>query len=185
MSEEPPPLVPPQENITGTMNNIIEDNTAKIILQMIEKLSDKIERLTPQPTQKKINPKTGRPNQCYCHSCGCCDHWEKFCPNKKPGHIDSANFKDRKGGSNKGCLPNKEWRTGEMGESLDLRTKVDKLKITLSNSTSNFSPIASAKVKWKKYTNSMFANNTFTAKIDSGASKHFFKRTHLKFVKKH
>ena len=110
MSEEPPPLVPPQENITGTMNNIIEDNTAKIILQMIEKLSDKIERLTPQPTQKKINPKTGRPNQCYCHSCGCCDHWEKFCPNKKPGHIDSANFKDRKGGSNKGCLPNNELR---------------------------------------------------------------------------
>ena len=108
ISKEPPPLVSPQENITGTMNNIIEDNTAKILLQMIKKLSEKIEKLTPQPTQKNINPKTGRPYRRYCHSCGCCDYWGKFCPNKKPGHIDSANFKDRKGGSNRGCLPNKE-----------------------------------------------------------------------------
>ena len=108
MSEEPPPLVPSQGEIIGTMNNIIEDNTAKTLLQMIEKLADKIEKQTPQSTQKNINPKTGMPYSRYCHSCRCCDHWGKFYPNKKPGHIDSTNFKDRKGGSNKGCLPNKE-----------------------------------------------------------------------------
>ena len=107
VSEEPPPLVP-QGGTTETMNNVIEDSTAKTPLQMIEKLAAKIEKMKPQSTQKTINPKTGRPYCRYCHSCGCCNHWGKFCPNKMPGHIDSTNFKDRKGGSNEGCLPNKE-----------------------------------------------------------------------------
>ena len=61
-----------------------------------------------------------------------------------------------------------------MGELQDLRTRVDKLKIILSNSTSNFSPIASAKVIWKKCKNSMFANNTYTAKITEGTKVYVF-----------
>ena len=32
VSEEPPPLVPPQDNNTEKMNNVIEDNTAKTLL---------------------------------------------------------------------------------------------------------------------------------------------------------
>ena len=43
-----------------------------------------------------INPKTGRAFKRYCH-----------CTVKKRGHKDDASFKDRKGGSDKDCMPNR------------------------------------------------------------------------------
>ena len=50
-----------------------------------------------------INPKTGRPYQRYCWSCGCCPHWGRNCPRKKKGHHDEATFRNRMGGSNANC----------------------------------------------------------------------------------
>ena len=51
-----------------------------------------------------INPKTGRTFRCYYWSCGTCPHWARDCNNEKPGHVNDATFKDRKGGSTKGVL---------------------------------------------------------------------------------
>ena len=39
----------------------------------------------------------------YCWSCGACDHWGNKCQFKKPGHINKATFKDKKGGSTENC----------------------------------------------------------------------------------
>ena len=39
----------------------------------------------------------------YCHSCGACDHWGSKCLSKKPGHINKATFKDKKGGLTENC----------------------------------------------------------------------------------
>ena len=54
-----------------------------------------------------INPKTGRAFKRYCWSYGCCVHWGRHCTVKKRGHKDDASFKDRKGGSDKDCMPNR------------------------------------------------------------------------------
>lgn len=34
----------------------------------------------------------------YCHSCGACDHWSSKCLWKKPGHKNSASWRNKKGG---------------------------------------------------------------------------------------
>ena len=55
------------------------------------------------PTQPKKKWKFfGR----YCWSCGACDHWGNKCQNKKPGHINKATFRDKKGGSTENCRVN-------------------------------------------------------------------------------
>ena len=102
----------PEEATVPTMeaNNLKSQDTNAALLELIQKLTKKVEQLTSQPAapNSSINPKTGKPLKRYCWSCGCCDHWGRNCTNKKPGHQDGATFKDRKGGSNKDCLPNKE-----------------------------------------------------------------------------
>ena len=52
-----------------------------------------------------VNPRTRRPYKRYCWTHGCCTHWDRHCKAKKAGHQDAATFKERMGGSNKGCLP--------------------------------------------------------------------------------
>ena len=54
--------------------------------------------------KSSTNPRTGRAWRRYCWSCGCCNHWGRNCPNRKPGHQNDATFKDRKGGSTVGVL---------------------------------------------------------------------------------
>ena len=91
------------------VNNVAkEDNTTAALLPLIKQLTKKVDQLvcTQATPLISINPKTRKPFKRYCWSCGCWDHWGKNCPNKKPGHQDSVTFKDRKGGSNKDCLPN-------------------------------------------------------------------------------
>ena len=65
-----------------------------MILDMIAKLTKKVEELQ-KPADTDINPRTGKKFKQYCWSCGCCPHWGKDCPQKKPGHQDAANFKNR------------------------------------------------------------------------------------------
>ena len=55
---------------------------------------------TTPTTNKNINPKTGLEWKRYCWSCGCCAHWSKNCPAKKPGHKDDATFRNCMDGSN-------------------------------------------------------------------------------------
>ena len=42
----------------------------------------------------------------YCWSCGGCDHWGRNCTAKKVGHIDSATFRNKQGGSVDNCFVN-------------------------------------------------------------------------------
>ena len=66
----------------------------------------------PQPPPPPpLRPMTGTPPKParwkffgrYCHSCGACDHWGSKCLWKKPGHINKATFKDKKGESIENC----------------------------------------------------------------------------------
>ena len=97
----------------SSANNIASDTMLEKIMKEFRELKDRVETLangqpTSQVTSRKrgkdINPRTGKPYRRYCWSCGCCNHWGRFCPNKKRGHQDDATFKDRKGGSNKDCI---------------------------------------------------------------------------------
>ena len=100
-------------SVLNSTNNITSDNMLEKILKEFKELKDRVETLTSgqatsqsqnQKRGKDINPRTGKPYRRYCWSCGCCNHWGRFCPSKKRGHQDEATFKDRKGGSNKGCI---------------------------------------------------------------------------------
>ena len=99
-----------QDNTFRVNNLTKDDNTTTDLLNLIKQLTEKVDKLSHNQTTPSctINPKTGKPYKRYCWSCRCCDHWGKNCPNKKTGHQDTATFKDRKGGSNKDCLPNRE-----------------------------------------------------------------------------
>ena len=102
---DPPPLMEANNATTEEMDQ------TNLLCELIQNLTKQVEAMSKQPLITKspnINPKTGKPFKRYCWTCGCCDHWGKACPNKKPGHQDSATFKDRKGGSNKDCLPNRD-----------------------------------------------------------------------------
>ena len=54
-----------------------------------------------------MNPRTGKPFKRYCFSCGYCQHWGENCLTKKSGHQNDATFKNRMGGSNDNCMPNR------------------------------------------------------------------------------
>ena len=70
------------------------------------------------------------------------------------------------GGSNKNCLPAQQWRPGDAGlVNNTICLAINKLNNILFDH--KYSPTAST-----KQTN--MSSNTFNAKLDSGASKHFF-----------
>ena len=96
--------------ITGNTNKQHEK-----MMKLFEALSKKVEHIdakcsgTPSnenndTTGSNINPRTGRPYRRYCWTCGCCDHWGRNCPVRKPGHKINATFKNRMGGSTQGVL---------------------------------------------------------------------------------
>ena len=90
--------------MVNNLTTSTKDTTnSEMILDMISKLTKKVEELQ-KPADTVINPRTGTKFKQYCWSCGCCTHWGKDCPQKKPGHQDAANFENRMGGSNKNYL---------------------------------------------------------------------------------
>ena len=104
------------ENLPSTQQaNNISDTTvtnAQLLtfLKTLQNKVDRLERNTPSPTiatNSNINPRTGKEFKRYCFSCGCCLHWENNSPTKKSGHKDDATFKNRMGGSNENCMPNR------------------------------------------------------------------------------
>ena len=82
------------------------------ILEMLQKMMEKMNKLetkvytqnTSKKTSSKLNPKNGKAWKRYCWTCGCCDHWGKFCPQPAAGHKNDATFKDRMNGSTTGVL---------------------------------------------------------------------------------
>ena len=76
------------------------------LLKKFEELTAEFLALKKDVGQRNLRSSHGRTPKRYCWSCGCYPHWGQDCKVKKTGHKDSANFKDRKGGSNKDCRPN-------------------------------------------------------------------------------
>ena len=113
-----PPLTEETSSLSNyTANSTISSKSIESLLTIIKDLESKVDNLsklsqrTPQqyvPNNDKINPKTGKEWKRYCWTCGCCPHSSKNCPIKKPGHQDSATFKNRIGGSDENCYPNKK-----------------------------------------------------------------------------
>ena len=109
----------------------------------------------------------------YCWSCGACDHWGNKCPAKKPGHINKASFKDKKGGSTANCRT--AWRCGT---ELSLRQQLLKLKGKLTPTSSAVPPDTRKPSIWHKApftVPKIRPQSTVIAKIDSGASKNYFR----------
>ena len=82
-----------QDNFQASIDQQVKESLLTAlteVLQMIEKLLTKVDEL---------NPCTVKKSKRYCWTCGCRPRWGKDCPDKKPGHQDSATFKNRKGGS--------------------------------------------------------------------------------------
>ena len=115
-------FVPPNlyETHTPTQNQMYATTQVPPPFQHLQKqltsIQNQLQSLTlinlPHPTSAvtkdaskndTINPKTGRPWQCYCWTCGCCTHWVRSCPQKKKGYRDEATFRNRMGGSNLNC----------------------------------------------------------------------------------
>ena len=113
----------PDENTSPPLSQALNVQTPNTqMMEMFATMQAKIDTLTTQlangnnlgggtprgaTSDKTINPKTGLAFKRYCHTCGCCGHWGRNCPVKKPGHKDDATFKDRKGGSDANCRPNR------------------------------------------------------------------------------
>ena len=98
----------PDVNVANNISSTAPDASTAAILDLIAKLTTKVDALGNQANSGDINPRTGKKFKRYCWSCGCCQHWGKDCPTKKTGHKDDANFKNRMGGSNRNCLPPRE-----------------------------------------------------------------------------
>ena len=100
---------------TQQANNITTDSkvTNAQLFTFLKTLQNKVDRLennkpsTHIETTSTISPRTGKYFKHYCFSCGCCPHWRKHCPTKKSGHKNDATFKNRMGGSNENCMPNR------------------------------------------------------------------------------
>ena len=78
----------------------------ELMFKKMENLEKKCDKgnITPSTETSLVNPKNGKAWRRYCWTCGCCDHWGRFCSNRKPGHKVDATFKNRLGGSTKGVL---------------------------------------------------------------------------------
>lgn len=109
----PPQQTPPQNNQMFTATQLpapmqhLQNELASIKAHLQGLTLTNTPTIPPLQTNKHnnidINPKTGRPYQRYCWTCGCCPHWGRNCPKKKKGHRDEATFCNRMGGSNANC----------------------------------------------------------------------------------
>ena len=85
-------LNPPHKEVVNNVTTKAKDTITETLLDMMIKLSNKVEELSAAKISSDINPRTDKKYKRYCWSCGCCPHWGKDCKNKKPGHQDNANF---------------------------------------------------------------------------------------------
>ena len=119
--ESPPtPLTPPTKepnttSLTSALSTITNNSSKQNnkLLKLFDGLCKKVDSLetklgntknTSTDKDNGINPRTGRPWKRYCWTCGCCDHWGRTCPVRKPGHKVDATFKNLMGGSTKGVI---------------------------------------------------------------------------------
>ena len=114
---------PPNEEIAPPQQALNVQTTTPDVMAVITRMQTTMDDLTARlnstaqslatntpnlvATDNTINPRTGRTFKRYCWSCGCCVHWGRHCSVKKRGHKNDATFKDRKGGSDEGCMPNR------------------------------------------------------------------------------
>ena len=102
-------------SITSALSAITDTTSSnEQLLKILTSLSKKVDRLEAKCTpatasqsendNEHINPRTGQPWRRYCWTHGCCDHWSRACPQRKPGHKPGATFKNRMGGSKKGVI---------------------------------------------------------------------------------
>ena len=104
------------ENLPSTQqaNNISDTTVTNAqLLTFLKTLQNKVDRLetnTPSPTistNSTINPRTGKEFKRYCFPVAVAYIGEIIVPPKKSGHKDDATFKNRMGGSNENCMPNR------------------------------------------------------------------------------
>ena len=118
----PPNSSSPEHQVSDDISRMISnmssksDSTEKSMISMLQKMMNKMNELETKvnnggkPDKKtltstsKVNPKTGKAWKRYCWTCGCCDHWGKFCTIPAQGHKNEANFKDRMNGSKENVL---------------------------------------------------------------------------------
>ena len=108
----------PTSPINNSTNATVMPKTDPTLLTLIQSLIKELNNLktrsistytTPtSDTYPSINPRTQQPYKRYCWTHGCGNHWSDKCRNPKPGHKAEATFRNRMGGSNKGCLPQKD-----------------------------------------------------------------------------
>ena len=106
-------------NLPSEISNMISNISSKSsssdqnILSMLQKMIEKMSELESKDHESssnkakvitKFNPKNGKAWKRYCWTCGCCDHWGKFCTQPATGHKNEATFKDRLSGSIAGVL---------------------------------------------------------------------------------
>lgn len=91
-----------------SINSTTSTITLETLMSTIQDLKKEITTLksnkSNNTTNRDINPRTGKPFKRYCWTHGCCTHHGRDCPDKKTGHKNEANFKNRLGGSNYKCL---------------------------------------------------------------------------------
>lgn len=71
--------------------------------QLQERLKSQEERIKQleESTKSQAKPQPNKSSYCWTH--GACNHNGHNCRDPLPGHIADASFRQRKGGSNKGC----------------------------------------------------------------------------------
>ena len=142
------------------------------MLEKMNKLETKVHtQAISKKNLSKLNPKNGKAWKRYCWTCGCCDHWGKFCPQPAAGHKNDATFKDRMQGSTTGVLGLWWCRGAETGIQRILHN-CNYLTNKLCQANSLFVPSDNISNK----------NTLFKLKADTGASKHFIKNEHKTFL---
>ena len=76
------------------VNAATTESTQLAILQLLKAIKDEMKTTNPVRTPRR---------KFYCWTHGGCNHQSSECRNKKDGHQDNATFRDKKGGSTKGC----------------------------------------------------------------------------------
>ena len=102
-SEYGDPSPPPEQQARDEHANNTFENT---LLRKFEELTSKLAALKQDVSNRTSRSTHGRTPKRYCWTHGCCPHWGKDCTEKKEGHKNDANFRSRKGGSDKNRRPN-------------------------------------------------------------------------------
>ena len=82
-----------------------QDDQQSDILNFLKKLQDEVSALKISNNNRNNNTRKRKRTDKYCWTHGACAHESKDCkPSyRKPGHVESATFADKQGGSTKYC----------------------------------------------------------------------------------